>query len=81
MEGKPDAAGRGGPATLLSVGERWVAQLSAMEDRAKAALHHCAEIPIVQANANALLNLLKGEPTSSVVMSHPSKVPLTTIAA
>ena len=50
-EGRPDAAGRGGPATLLSVGERWAAQLSGMEERAKAALHHCAEVPLVQANA------------------------------
>jgi hypothetical protein len=73
-EGRPDAAGRGGPATLLSVGERWAAQLSAMGERAKAALHHCAEIPLVQANATALLNLLKGDPSSSVLMSHPSKV-------
>ena len=81
MEGRPDAAGRGGPATLLSVGEHWAAQLSAMEDRAKAALHHCAEIPIVQANAKALLSLLKGEPTSSVLMSHPTKVQHTTNAA
>ena len=74
MEGRPDAAGRGGPATLLSVGDRWAAQLSTMGDRAKAALHHCAEIPLVQANATALLNLLKGDPLSSLLMTHPSKV-------
>lgn len=72
-EGRPDAAGRGGPATLLSVGERWAAQLSGMEERAKAALQHCAEIPLVQASATALLNLLK-EPSGSVLMTHPSKV-------
>ena len=45
-----------------------------MKERAKAALHHCAEIPLVQANATALLNLLEGDPLSSVLMTHPSKV-------
>lgn len=79
MEGRPDAAGRGGPATLLSVGDRWSAQLSAMEERAKAALHYCSTIPLVQANATALLNLLKGEPTNSVLMTHPSEVQPTTV--
>jgi hypothetical protein len=75
VEGRPDAAGRGGPATLLSVGEGWAAQLAGMEERANAALYHCGEaVPVVQANATALLNSLKGEPASSVLMSHPSKV-------
>ena len=75
VEGRPDAAGRGGPATLLSVGEGWAAQLAGMEERANAALYHCGEaVPVVKANATALLNLLKGEPASSVLMSHPSKV-------
>ena len=76
VEGRPDAAGRGGPATLLSVGEGWAAQLAGMEERANAALYHCGEaVPVVKANATALLNLLKGEPASSVLMRHPTRCP------
>ena len=72
-EGRPDGAGRGGVATLLSVGDEWAGQLSGMEEKANAALHHCTGLPVVMANATALINLLKGEPARSVLLQHPSK--------
>ena len=72
-EGRPDAAGRGGPATLLSVGDEWEGQLAGMAERARAAQRQCPKVPIVEANSQALLKLLEGEPASSVILAHPSK--------
>ena len=58
---------------MVVVGEEWQGQLKGMEEKANAAIWHCPDVPVVQANATALMNLLKGEPASSVLLRHPSK--------
>ena len=68
-----DACVSWGPATLLSVGDEWEGQLAGMAERARAAQRQCPKVPIVEANSQALLKLLEGEPASSVILAHPSK--------